>query len=113
MPDTNREANPKARMNVGDHITADISPGIKITIIRTDTYYRVTMLDLWGRPIREGRNFPGSDHHQERAARDYAKLLYLDVYVPEHPVTWIVYRSVTNQTYVTHRNPPAQELQLI
>jgi hypothetical protein len=112
MPDTNHHANPKARMGAGDLITAQLDSGVKITIMRTEDHYRVTMIDAWGRPLQEGVNFPGAEHHQERAARDHATMAYRQIYVENCPVTWIVYRAATDQRYVTHRAQTAQTRQL-
>jgi len=120
MPDTTPNpkvlANPKAILNIGDQVTARVDTGIEITIHCAGDHYHVTMLDYWRRPMRDGRRFPGWDHDQERAAREYAAQLYRQICAPTDPVTWIVYRAKTKKHYTTHHNQPEPEpvqLQLI
>jgi hypothetical protein len=119
MPDDQkprRPDNPKARLDIDDQVTAEFDDGTTITITRTTQYFRVCVLDTWGRPKRDARNFPGSTHHQEREARDWATYLCHQLY-SEGPLRWIVYRAATNQRHISvHGTTPQtrpKQLQLI
>lgn len=106
MPDMST-SNPRSPLNVGDLVSTEFDDGILITITRTREYYRVTALDYWRRPIRDGRNFQGQGHFQEREARYYARRLHHEVYTGGQ-IRWTVYRADSGNAHTETREPIGQ-----
>lgn len=111
MPDRPPNPNPKAPLARYDQVTADLlDSNVTITITRTITGYRVVALDLWARPVEGGRwtrDFPGTTHDIERAARDYAAMVTGQLYAGG-PIRWITYRAKTGDQFTRVHQPKSE-----
>jgi hypothetical protein len=95
-------------MSKGDQVTADLlDSNVTITITRNPDGYRVVALDLWARPVDDGRwtrDFPGTTHDVERAARDHATIVVGQLYAGG-PIRWITYRADSRDQFIKVHEP--------
>jgi hypothetical protein len=112
MPDTSTRISTKSSLGKNDWVESRFDDGACITIMNNGECFRVTQLDLWGRPIREARNFPGVAHAQEREARDYAAQLYRSYHTGGH-VVWTICLKGIEHTIVRNAEHPEHTRQLL
>lgn len=66
---------PKSPLDVGDENAADLDNGIQVALVRTVGHYRVSVLDLRGRPVQDGQN-TDDEEEARRWARDLVRTYY-------------------------------------